>query len=62
MDKLIVENLRRALVQLEAAHKKIKKYDPDNSAVDSDILVIKHKVSEMALDYGYRGAVKGDAR
>lgn len=51
----IVENLHKAMVQLNAAHKKIKKYDSDNEANAEAVIWLKLKVSEMALEYINKG-------
>ena len=51
MNEIIADNLRKATVQLDAAYKKIKKYDPDNRDNVEAAIWLKLKVSEMALEY-----------
>lgn len=55
MDDIIAENLRRAMVQLDAAHKRIKKFDPDNKANAEAVIWLKLKAGEMALEYLNKG-------
>lgn len=55
MDDIIAENLRRAMVQLDAAHKRIKKFDPDNKANAEAVIWLKLKAGEMALEYINKG-------
>jgi|TARA_R100000458_G_C8205509_1_gene194680 hypothetical protein len=50
-DQIIAYNLRRAAVQLNAAYKKIKKYDPDNKVNAEAAVWLKMKIDELALEY-----------
>lgn len=51
MNEVIADNLRKAGVQLEAAYKKMKKYDPDNKENAEAAIWLTLKVNELALEY-----------
>tara|TARA_R110000787_G_scaffold75836_1_gene167853 strand:- start:222 stop:395 length:174 start_codon:yes stop_codon:yes gene_type:complete len=51
MNDVIADNLRKAAVQLNAAYKKMKKYDPDNKENAEAAIWLKLKISELALEY-----------
>jgi len=51
MNEVIADNLRKAGVQLEAAYKKMKKYDPDNRENAEAAIWLTLKVNELALEY-----------
>lgn len=51
MNEVIADKLRKATVQLDAAYKKIKKYDPDNKVNAEAAIWLKLKVSELAYEY-----------
>ena len=57
MNDIIADNCRKAAVQLEAAYKKIKKYDPDNRDNAVAALWLAAKVYEMANEYQNKAEV-----
>ncbi len=58
MSDIIADNCRKAAVQLNAAYKKIKKYDPDNRENAVAVLWLQAKVYEMANEYQNKAEVK----
>lgn len=58
MNDIIADNCRKAAVQLNAAYKKIKKYDPDNRENAVAALWLQAKVWEMANEYQNKAEVK----
>lgn len=51
MNEVIADNLRKAAVQLNAAYKKMKKYDPDNRENAVAALWLQARVYELANEY-----------
>jgi hypothetical protein len=51
MNEIIADNCRKAAVQLDAAYKKIKKYDPDNRENAVAVLWLAAQAHEMANEY-----------
>jgi hypothetical protein len=58
MSEIIADNFQRAAVQLNAAYKKIKKFDPDNKENAVAVLWLQAKVYEMANEYQNKAEVK----
>ena len=58
MNDIIADNCRKAAVQLEAAYKKIKKYDPDNRDNAVAALWLAAKVYEMVNEYQNKAEAK----